>query len=121
MSNQQLTELAKKRWSKKMFKITVFIPKNYSEKVKEEMFKAGAGKFKNYDCCSFETEGVGQFRPLKNSKPFIGTLGNLEKVPELKVEMICPPERLREVISAMKRSHPYEEVAFDVISLVEIQ
>ena len=120
MSNQQLTELAKKRWSKKMFKIIVFVPKKYCEKVKEEMFKAGAGKFKNYDHCSFETEGIGQFRPLKNSKPFIGKLNKIEKVPEIKVEMICPPNRLKKVISAMKKSHPYEEVAFDVISLVRI-
>lgn len=103
-----------------MFKIIVFVPKNHSEKVKEEMFNAGAGKFKNYDRCSFESEGIGQFRPLKDSKPFIGTLDHLERVPELKVEMICPKERLKEVISAMRKAHPYEEVAFDVISLVDI-
>ena len=103
-----------------MFKIIVFVPKNYSEKVKEKMFKAGAGKFKNYDCCSFETEGTGQFRPLKNSKPFLGAVDKLEKVPELKIEMICPENILKEVIKAMKEAHPYEEVAFDVISLTEI-
>ena len=102
-----------------MLKIIVFIPKNFSEKVKEEMFKAGAGKFKNYDCCSFETEGMGQFRPLKNAKPFVGSLDKLEKVLEIKVEMICEEEHLKDVISAMRKSHPYEEVAFDVISLVK--
>ena len=103
-----------------MFKITVFIPKNFSEKVKEEMFKAGAGKFKNYDYCSFETEGIGQFRPLKNAKPFVGTIEKLEKVIEVRVEMICDEHCLENVVSAMRKSHPYEEVAFDVISLVKI-
>jgi hypothetical protein len=104
-----------------MLKIIVFIPKKFSEKVKEEMFKAGAGKFKNYDCCSFESEGVGQFRPLKNARPFIGSIDRIKKVKEVKVEMICEEECLKEVISAMKKSHPYEEVAFDVISLAKIK
>jgi hypothetical protein len=103
-----------------MLKIIVFIPKKFSEKVKEEMFKAGAGKFKNYDCCSFESEGVGQFRPLKNARPFIGSIDRIKKVKEVKVEMICEEECLKKVILAMKKSHPYEEVAFDVISLVKI-
>jgi structural toxin protein (hemagglutinin/hemolysin) RtxA len=104
-----------------MLKIIVFIPKKFSEKVKEEMFKAGAGKFKNYDCCSFETEGIGQFRPLKNAKPFVGTIEKLEKVIEVRVEMICDEQSLEKVVSAMRKSHPYEEVAFDVISLVKIK
>jgi hypothetical protein len=104
-----------------MLKIIVFIPKKFSEKVKEEMFKAGAGKFKNYDCCSFESEGVGQFRPLKNARPFIGSIDRIKKVKEVKVEMICEEECLKEVISAMKKSHPYEEVAYDVFSLVKIR
>ena len=104
-----------------MLKIIVFIPKKFSEKVKEEMFKAGAGKFKNYDCCSFETEGIGQFRPLKNAKPFVGTIEKLEKVIEVRVEMICDEQSLEKVVSAMRKSHPYEEVAFDVVSLVKIK
>lgn len=104
-----------------MLKIIVFIPKKFSEKVKEEMFKAGAGKFKNYDYCSFETEGIGQFRPLKNAKPFVGTIEKLEKVIEVRVEMICEEQCLENVVSAMRKSHPYEEVAFDVISLVKIK
>jgi hypothetical protein len=83
------------------------------------MFKTGAGKFKNYDQCSFEVEGVGQFRPLKNSNPTLGKINNLEKVAEMRVEMICPKDRLKDVLSAMKSAHPYEEVAFDVISLAE--
>ncbi len=103
-----------------MFKIVVFIPKDHCEKVKEVMFKAGAGKFKNYDNCSFEIEGTGQFRPLKNSKPFLGKENSLEKVPEMRVEMICSNECIKEVISSMKSAHPYEEVAFDVITLVDV-
>lgn len=103
-----------------MFKIVVFVPKNYSEKVKKEMFKAGGGKFKNYDCCSFETEGIGQFRPLKNSKPFVGSLDTVEKVKEVRLEMVCEKKYLKKVISSMKKSHPYEEIAYDVISLVAI-
>ncbi|MFI5391193.1 MAG: NGG1p interacting factor NIF3 [Bacteriovoracales bacterium] len=103
-----------------MFKIVVFIPKDNCEEVKEAMFLAGAGRFKNYDSCSFEIEGTGQFRPLKNSNPFLGKINSLERVTEMRVEMICSNECIKDVISAMKSAHPYEEVAFDVISLIEV-
>jgi hypothetical protein len=103
-----------------MLKIVVFIPKEFCEKVKEAMFKAGAGKFKNYDNCSFEIEGTGQFRPLKNSNPHLGRINSLERVTEMRVEMICSNECIKDVISAMKSAHPYEEVAYDVISLFEV-
>lgn len=100
-----------------MFKLVVFIPKTHSEEVKTAMFKAGAGHIGAYDCCSFECVGTGQFRPLSGSDPFIGNKDIIEKVEEVKVEMICEEKVVRDVLSAMKKAHPYEEVAFDVIEL----
>ena len=97
------------------FKISFFVPIDYAEKVKEALFSSGAGKIGAYDCCSFEVEGLGQFRPLKGSSPFIGSEQVIEKVRELKVEMICSSEYLKDALRALKKSHPYEMPAFDVI------
>lgn len=104
-----------------MKKITFYVPKTHSEKVKMALFLAGAGKIGNYDCCSFETLGAGQFRPLEGSKPFLGSQDKIEKVEELKVEMICEDKFLKKAVTAMIKSHPYEEVAYNIIDLYQLE
>lgn len=98
-----------------MFYIIFYVPLDHAEKVKESMFQAGAGTLGNYSKCSFESKGVGQFEPLKGSTPFIGKTNELEKVMELKVEMLCQKENIEKAISAMKAAHPYETPAYYVI------
>jgi len=100
-----------------VFKICFFVPVEHAEKVKTAMFNAGGGKIGDYDCCSFETLGTGQFRPLKGANPFIGKTGTIEKVSELKVEMVCENHCLKAVMIAMKENHPYEMPAYDIIKL----
>ncbi len=95
-------------------KIAVFVPSDYTEKVAESMANAGAGVIGNYDYCSFRTSGIGTFKGGDETKPFIGTPGEFEKVEEIKLEMIVPDWKLTEVKTAIRRSHPYEEPAFDI-------
>jgi hypothetical protein len=103
-----------------MYKVIVFVPIESKESLKEAMFDAGAGRIGAYDQCCFETEGVGQFRPLKGSSPAIGTQDSVEYVREMKVEMVVEDENITAVLSAMKRAHPYEEVAYDVFKHAQI-
>ena len=79
------------------------------------MFEAGAGRVGNYDCCAWQTRGEGQFRPLDGSSPFLGNQGQIETLIEHKLEMVCEEQCLEAVIAALKRAHPYEEVAYTVI------
>jgi hypothetical protein len=102
---------------KKLYKISVYVPRSHSEKVKLAMFNQGAGKIGDYECCCFETNGIGQFRPLSGSRPSVGEINQIEKVEEVKLEMICANKFIHEVVDAMKEKHPYEEVAYDVILL----
>jgi structural hemagglutinin/hemolysin toxin protein RtxA len=95
-----------------MIQIIVFVPVEHKEKVKAAMFEAGAGKMGNYDHCSFEYQGVGQFRPLEGSNPFIGKTHQLETVVEVKVEMICEDQYFEPVIKAMLKAHPYQTPAY---------
>ena len=103
-----------------MYKIAVFIPATHLETVKEAMFAAGAGRIGDYDKCSWEVKGVGQFRPLAGANPFIGTVGAVEQVEEYKVEMVCADAHIKAVVAAMKAAHPYETPAYDVCKLVDI-
>lgn len=95
-----------------MYKLVFFVPETHKELVKKAVFNAGAGKFEGYDCCSWETRGCGQFRPLSGSQPFIGAVDALEQVSEYRVETVCPHDDLKKVISALKLAHPYEEPAY---------
>jgi hypothetical protein len=103
-----------------MYKLSFFVPKEQKEEVKEALFDIGVGKYKDYDKCSWEVLGIGQFRPLENANPFIGKKGEVEKVEEYKVEMICEDLLIKKAIKVLKETHPYEEVAYEVIKLEDL-
>lgn len=102
-----------------MLKLTFYVPLESAEKVKNALFTAGAGKVGNYDQCAFEIRGIGQFRPLKGANPAIGTIGNVEKIDELRVEMVLDDIILNDVVKALKENHPYETPAFDVYKCLD--
>lgn len=104
-----------------LVKIEFYVPESHLETVKSAMFEAGAGRVGNYDSCAWQTAGVGQYRPLAGSRPFMGAQGSLETIPEYKVEMVCSETKINEVIVAMKESHPYEEVAYSVIRTESVE
>ena len=103
-----------------MYKICVYVPENAVETVKAALFHAGAGRIGNYDSCCWQTSGSGQFRPLENSNPAIGSRGKVEQVDEIKIELVCEDMLIRDAIIAMKKAHPYEEPAYDVWRLEEL-
>ena len=103
-----------------MYKFSFYVPENHLETVKNAVFEAGAGRIGDYDSCCWQVAGVGQFRPLEGSSPFLGQTGSVEKVAEYKVEMVVEQACLREVLRAFINAHPYEEPAFDVIKTESI-
>lgn len=103
----------------KIVKIVVFVPKDHMEAVWKAMGDAGAGKIGNYSYCTFITKGVGKYLPEKGAKPFVGEVGKFEEVKEEKLEMVCPKEKAKKIIAAMKKAHPYDEVAFDIYPLLD--
>ncbi|MES2589345.1 MAG: Nif3-like dinuclear metal center hexameric protein [Bacteroidota bacterium] len=100
-----------------LFKVVVFVPKDYVSKLEKAMFQAGAGKIGNYEECNFESEGIGSFKPMEGAEPFEGKIGNRTKSEEIKLEFLVTQHRLSAVIHAMDETHPYEEVAHDIIPL----
>lgn len=103
-----------------MMVLTFYVPTTDKEKVKNALFEAGAGKLGDYECCSFETEGMGQFRPLEWATPSIGKIGEIQKVPETRVEMCFTDTILKEVVEALKSSHPYETVAYNIFRSIDV-
>lgn len=100
-----------------MYQIVFYVPVSHVEEVKEALFKKGAGRYANYDCCCWQVLGQGQFRPLQGANPFIGQAEQVERFEEYKVEMICEDHLVDEVIQELKRVHPYEEPAYAVMKI----
>lgn len=97
-----------------MYKLCVYVPETHLEVVKSALFEAGAGRIGHYDRCCWQVAGLGQFRPLAGSDPFIGESGRVETVPEYKVELVCEDAFVAAAVAALKRAHPYEEPAYQV-------
>lgn len=100
--------------------VFVFVPESHKEQVKQAMFDVGGGKIGNYDSCSFEYQGTGQFRPLSGSNAYLGKVNQLERVPEVKIEMTCEEHLFPDIVKAIRSSHPYETPAFYGIKTVGI-
>lgn len=97
-----------------LYKIVIHVPENYVEAVKQAAFDAGAGRQGDYEHCAFQWLGEGQFRPLPGSNPYSGEQGELSRVAEYRVEMICQAEHIKQAVAAIRQVHPYEEPAIDV-------
>jgi len=100
-------------------KIVVFVPESHADAVREAMGAAGAGKIGNYTHCSFSSSGMGRFKPEEGAHPAIGSVGIPEVVSEERIEVVCSRNLLGDVVAAIKKVHPYEEVALDIYPLEE--
>lgn len=107
--------------SEQLKKIVVFVPVKHVNNVREAMCKAGAGFIGKYSDCSFISKGIGTFKPLEGSDPYIGSTGSLEQVEECKIESIVPENAVNRVVKAMLSAHPYEEVAYDIFKLENVK
>ncbi|MFR6017143.1 MAG: Nif3-like dinuclear metal center hexameric protein [Paraclostridium sordellii] len=115
--NLKDAKILEKTNSEVLYKLAVYVPKTHLDKVRSALGNADAGHLGNYKECSFSIEGEGRFKPCEGANPYIGEEGALESVNEVKIETIVPQKILGGVINAMIKSHPYEEVAYDLYKL----
>lgn len=104
-----------------MYKLCFFIPETHVEQVKEVLFDKGAGRIGQYDHCSWQVLGEGQFRPLEGSNPFLGTQHIIERVAEYKVEMVCESSVIADVVKELIKAHPYQEPAYEVYEVIDTE
>ena len=100
-------------------KIIVTVPLENVEEVRNAVCEAGAGVIGNYMYCSTSTKCIGTFKPTDKANPYIGKKDNLEFVNEEKLEVVCNVNKVREVVSVLRKVHPYEEPAIDIIPLID--
>ncbi|WAA10395.1 Nif3-like dinuclear metal center hexameric protein [Fervidibacillus albus] len=98
-------------------KLVVFAPMEAADSIREAIGHIGAGAIGNYRNCSFSVEGTGRFQPEEDANPYIGTVGKLEEVREVRIETIFPETIEKPLMKAMLHAHPYEEPAYDIYPL----
>ena len=101
----------------KLLKLVTFVPVKFADKVREAIFKAGAGVIGNYDSCSYNLMGTGTFRAGEDTNPFVGEKGDVHSEDEIRIETVLPDFKKNSVIEALLKAHPYEEVAYDIYLL----
>ena len=104
-----------------LVKLIVFVPEEATAKLSNALFEAGAGSVGNYTECSFQSTGQGSYKPNEDAKPSKGKINHTSTEDEIKVEFLVPLDRIGGVLGAMKMNHPYEEVAHDIIPLMNDQ
>ncbi|KAF4214469.1 hypothetical protein CNMCM8980_010402 [Aspergillus fumigatiaffinis] len=105
------------------YKLIFFVPHSHLEQCKEAIFATGAGTFPGgkYSKCAFQMPGQGQFLPSGDANPAIGAVGQLETVEEMKVEIMCLGRSVMlQAVEALKKAHPYEEVAYEVYKMENV-
>lgn len=98
-------------------KLTTYIPLKDADRVRNALFAAGAGTIGNYDHCSFNVTGIGTFRGNEKTNPVIGERGKYQHEPEMQLNVTYPKHREAPILQALFKNHPYEEVAYEIITL----
>lgn len=101
-----------------MYKLEIFVPKEFSLHIINEISKIGAARLGNYDNVASITKVTGYWRALKGANPYNGDIDKLTSAKEDKIETICPKEILFEVLKRVRDIHPYEEPLINVIELI---
>ncbi len=104
-----------------LIKLYTYVPQPYLAKVHDALFSAGAGHIGNYKDCSFCTTGLGTYTPTQNAKPFKGKRNERTTAEEIKLEVLLTAHQQSNVLAALKKSHPYEEVAYELVLLENSQ
>ena len=104
-----------------MYKLCFYVPVNAADAVKAAVFATGAGTIGDYQQCCWQSEGTGQFLANSGANPAIGNIGELEKVAELKVELVCADAHIKAAVEALIDAHPYEEPAYQCWNVLGLE
>ncbi len=101
----------------KYLKVEVYIPEDFEAKLVNELNEHGYLNYNNYDYVYASYKVIGHFRPKEGATPYIGKVGEISKVEEIKIEFRIEKDERENVGNLLTLIHPYEE---PVIYFIEI-
>jgi len=97
----------------KIYRLKVFVPVHFVDKVISNILNVVSLQYGNYDSVLWRSsEGIEQFRPLATAKPTTGRYNHLEENPSIKIEFSIPRDKklLYQLIEeGIIPVHPWEE------------
>lgn len=99
-------EILEETTSEKLYKLAVYVPNTHVQIIRDVLGTNNAGFIGNYSHCTFNTVGIGTFKPEEGTNPYTGTIGKIEETHEVKVETVVPKSILNKVIKEMIKAHP---------------
>jgi dinuclear metal center YbgI/SA1388 family protein len=99
-------------------KIVTFCPAEAVDAIRSGLATIGAGRIGNYQLCSFELRGTGTFFGGEDTSPVVGERGELQRVDEVRLEMVCGKSNLALAVMTLREFHPYEEPPIEIYSLL---
>ena len=102
-------------------KLRIMVPVENANAIREALGKAGAGVQCNYTNCTGSHRQIGRFKPMAGASPAIGEVGKLVEVEEEVIETLCRKDLIKHVIEMVKKVHPYEEPAIDILPRFEVE
>ncbi|WP_185873430.1 Nif3-like dinuclear metal center hexameric protein [Blattabacterium cuenoti] len=115
--NKEKVLIPKKNIMKKLY---TYVPIDYTKKVRDALFKAGAGEISNYSHCSYSYNGIGSYMGNKFSKPFIGDKNKFCIEKETCISVIFPSFKLKNIKKSLFDNHPYEEISYEIHNIENI-
>ena len=109
---------SQRRDESQQVKVVTFVPENKLEDVRNALASGGAGIIGHYRLCSFTVHGEGTFLGDDSTLPTVGQAGRLERVHEVRLEMVCSRAALPTAMEVLRSLHPYEEPAIDIYELM---
>jgi hypothetical protein len=105
------------------YKLVFFVPPTHLAACKDAVFETGAGSYPQgkYSKACFQSPGIGEFLPGEGANPHVGTVGSVEKVEVMRVEILClGRQTMLKAVEALLKTHPYEEPAYEVHRLEDV-
>lgn len=97
--------------------LVTYAPKANADEIRQALNEAGAGSIGNYNYCSFNIDGTGTFRATESANPFLGEIGEIHFENEIRISVLVPKHLEADIMKALRKAHPYEEIAYEIFEL----
>jgi dinuclear metal center YbgI/SA1388 family protein len=113
--------LLKRTKSQNYQKLVTFVPKSNFKELRDALYAKGAGEYNNYSHSGFYHQGTGNFKPLADSRPYLGEKGTLNEITEYRFEAVVADDKIDQVVKELLKIHPYEEPAWDLYKMENLK
>lgn len=101
-----------------LYKVIIFLPAEFLDSMMDAVDVVTESVFPGYDRTFSYFPVTGTWKSLAGAKPYSGTTGEISVDQEMRLEFAVRGKDLLEALRAVKKIHPYEAPAIDVLPMM---